>query len=42
MTEYNEWNHIAHADYVKGPIRRVMREEIMEAFIDTKIGIDRR
>ena len=27
----NEWDQIADADTVEGPIERVMREEIMEA-----------
>ena len=36
MDEENEWDQIA--DAVEGPIERVMREEIMEAFKYLKIG----
>ena len=36
MNEENEWDQIA--DTVVGPIVRVMREEIMEAFNYLKIG----
>ena len=36
MNEENEWDQIA--DNVVGPIERVMREEIMEAFNYLKIG----
>ena len=32
MTEENEWDLIADADTVEGPIERVMREEIVEVF----------
>ena len=32
MTEETEWDQIADADAVEGPIERVMREEIMVAF----------
>ena len=32
MNEENEWDQIADADTVMGPIERVMREEIMKAF----------
>ena len=38
MNEENEWDQIADADAVEGPIERVMREEIMEAFKYLKIG----
>ena len=38
MTDKNEWDQIADADAVEGPIERVMREEIMEALIYLKIG----
>ena len=36
MKEDNEWDKIA--DTVEGPIERVMREDIVEAFRHTKIG----
>ena len=32
MNEENEWDQISDAYTVEGPIERVMREEIMEAF----------
>ena len=32
MNEDNEWDQLADADTVEGPIERVTREEIMEAF----------
>ena len=32
MNEENEWDQIVDAHSVQGPIERVMREEIMEAF----------
>ena len=32
MNEENEWDQIADADTVQGPIERVLRERIMEAF----------
>ena len=38
MTEENEWDQIADADAVEGPIERVMREEMMVAFKYLKIG----
>ena len=38
LNEDNEWGQIADADTVEGPIERVMREEIMEAFKYLKIG----
>ena len=38
MNEENELDQIADADTVQGPIQRVMREEIMEAFKYLKIG----
>ena len=34
----NEWDHIADANTVEGPIERLMREEIMELFKYLKIG----
>ena len=36
MNEENEWDQIA--DTVEGPIERVMRDEVMEAFKHLKIG----
>ena len=39
MNEENELDQIADADTVEGPIERVMREEIMEAFKHLKIGM---
>ena len=38
MNEENELDQIADAYTVEGPIERVMREEIMEAFKYLKIG----
>ena len=38
MNEDNDWNEIADADAVEGPIERVMRKKIMEAFKHLKIG----
>ena len=38
MNEDNEYGQIAVADTVEGPIEKVMREEIMEAFNYLKIG----
>ena len=32
INEENEWDQLAGADTVDGPIERVMREEIMELF----------
>ena len=32
MNNDNEWDQIADADIVEGPIERLTREEIMEAF----------
>ena len=32
MNEENEWDQIADADTVQGPMKRVMREEKIEAF----------
>ena len=32
MNDHNEWDQIADADTVEGPIERVMGKEIMEAF----------
>ena len=39
MNEKNEWNQIADADAVEGPIQRVMREEITEALKYLTIGM---
>ena len=39
MKEENEWDQIAEADAVEGPIERLMREEIVEAFKYLKIGM---
>ena len=36
--EDNELDQIAYADTVEGPIKRVMREEIVKAFKYLKIG----
>ena len=36
MNEENEWDQIA--DTVEGPIERMVREDIMEAFKYLKIG----
>ena len=38
MNEDIEWDQIADAGVVEGPIERVMREDIMEAFKYLKIG----
>ena len=38
MNEEKEWDQIEDADDVEGPIQRVTREEIMEAFEHLKIG----
>ena len=38
MNEENKWDQIADADAVEGPIERVLREEIMEAFKYLMIG----
>ena len=38
VNEENEWDKIADADTVKGPIQRVLSEEIMEAFKHLKIA----
>ena len=38
MNEETEWDYIADADTVAGPIERVMGEEIMEAFMHLTIG----
>ena len=38
MTEGNGWDQIADTDTVDGPIERLMREEMMEAFKHLKIG----
>ena len=38
LNEKNEWDQIADADAVEGPIERVMNEEMMEAFKYLKIG----
>ena len=38
MNEDNDWNQIADADAVEGPIERVMRKKIMDAFKHLKIG----
>ena len=38
MNEENEWDKITDADAVEGPIERVMKEEIVEAFKYLKIG----
>ena len=35
----NEWDQIADANTVEGPIEGVMREELMEAFKHLKIGM---
>ena len=40
MKEHNEWDQTANADTVEGPIQRVMRKEIMEAFKHFIIGKD--
>ena len=37
MNEENEWDQIADVYTVEGPIKRVMREELMEAFKYLKI-----
>ena len=39
MNEENEWDQIADADTVQGPIERVMRDEIMDLFKHLKIGM---
>ena len=39
MNEENEWDQIADADTVEGPIERVSIEKIMEAFKHLKIGM---
>ena len=38
MNEENEWDQIADADTAQGPIERVLREGIMEAFKHLTIG----
>ena len=38
MNEENDWDQLADADTVEGPIERLMREEIMETFKYLKIG----
>ena len=38
MNEENEWHQIADVDTVEGQIKRLMREELMEAFKYLKIG----
>ena len=38
MNEENEWDQVADGDSAEGPIERVMREEIVEAFNYMKIG----
>ena len=38
MNEDNELDQTADADVVQGPIERVLREEVMEAFKHLKIG----
>ena len=38
MNKENEWDQIADADTVEGPIERVMREEKIEAFKHLMIG----
>ena len=38
MNEKNEWDQMVDTDTAEGPIKRVMREEIMEVFKHLKIG----
>ena len=38
INEDNEWDQIADADVVQGPIERVLSEEVMEAINHLKIG----
>ena len=38
MNEENEWDNTVDTDTVEGPIERVMRVEIMEAFKHLEIG----
>ena len=38
MSEDNEWDKIADADAVEGPIEKMKREEIMETLKHLKIG----
>ena len=40
MNEENEWGQIADADAVQGPIERVLREWIMEAFMHLSTAMD--
>ena len=37
MIEEKEWDQIEETDTVEGPIERVMREEVMDAFRHWKI-----
>ena len=39
MIQEHEWDQMADANTVEGPIKRVIREEIMEALTHMKIGL---
>ena len=38
MNEENEWDHMVETDVVKGPVEKVVRNEIVEAIQSMKSG----